>query len=256
MYVSGGKFGQHAWNEIYMGDAGWIPVDATVFETDFVDSGHLRISEWVSASISFGPQEMKVLDHRVRGDEEPVVAADEENKYAAYLGKYRNTQNGNVVTVLVRDGSLAVEIPGTAVFPLQDPDEDGKWKSMIGHRIHFEFETGESGTADEMRLVQLIPMPKNTDPEEIDENVPVELRALLGKYRLVQINADFTVFYRDGKLMVNDPTDKTDIGLLPTGEDGVYVDQYGKNNISFEKDGEGKVASMTIHSINRFARME
>ncbi len=75
MYVSGGKFGQHAWNEIYMGEAGWVPVDCTAFEIDFVDSGHLRISDWVSSTISFGPRELKVLDHRVRGDEETGDAA-------------------------------------------------------------------------------------------------------------------------------------------------------------------------------------
>jgi transglutaminase-like putative cysteine protease len=30
----GGVFGQHGWNEIYMGPAGWIPVDATAGEID------------------------------------------------------------------------------------------------------------------------------------------------------------------------------------------------------------------------------
>jgi hypothetical protein len=256
MYVSGGKFGQHAWNEIYMGDAGWIPVDATAFETDFVDSGHIRISEMVSSIISFGPREMKVLDHRIRGDGETEEAADDGGEYSAFVGKYRNTRNGNVATALVRDGSLAVEIPGAAVFPLQDPDEEGKWKSMIGHRIHFEFEMGESGTADEMRLVQLVPMPRDPGPGEIDDSVPEDIRPLLGKYRLVQVNADFTVFYRDGTLMVNDPTDDSDVGLRPSGKEGLWIDEYGKNNIEFEMDKEGNATSMVIHSINRFARVE
>ena len=251
MYVSGGKFGQHAWNEIYMGEPGWIPVDATAFEIDFVDSGHLRISDWVSSTISFGPREMQILDHRVRGDDAVI---DESGAYAPYIGKYKSTGNGNIVTALVRDGALAVEIPGTAVFPLQDPGEDGRWKSMIGHRIHFEFDIGETGTANEMRLVQLVPMPRNGDPEEIADSVPEELRPYLGKYRLVQANADFTLFYRDGGLMLNDPMEKTDVGMKPTGEEGIWIDEYGKNNISFEKDSEGNVTGLLIHSINRFVR--
>ncbi len=39
----GGSFGHHAWNEVFMGDNGWIPVDVTIHETDYVDSGHIRL---------------------------------------------------------------------------------------------------------------------------------------------------------------------------------------------------------------------
>jgi transglutaminase-like putative cysteine protease len=253
MYVSGGHFGQHAWNEIYMGEAGWIPVDATAFEIDYVDSGHLRISHWTSPTISFGPREMKVFAHRVRGDDTESSSGENE-QYAAYLGKYRNTSNGNIATVIVRDDALAVEIPGAAVFPLEDPGENGKWKSMIGHRIHFEFDIGEDKRAEEMRLIQLVPMPKSPDSDFIAGEAPEELKPCLGVYRLVQINADFTVFYSDGKLLVNDPTRNEDVGLKPTDKEGIWIDQYGKNEIEFEKDEEGNVVSLIIHSINRFVR--
>ncbi len=62
MYVPsrGGSFGQHGWNEIYMGDAGWITVDSTVEEIDFVDSGHIRLG----VNTSFSPRKMEVLDYR------------------------------------------------------------------------------------------------------------------------------------------------------------------------------------------------
>lgn len=56
----GGSFGQHAWNEIYMGDAGWIMVDSTAQEVDYVDSGHIRLGQMSS----FNPQEMEVLDYK------------------------------------------------------------------------------------------------------------------------------------------------------------------------------------------------
>lgn len=61
MYVpdNGGFFGQHAWTEVYMGDAGWIPVDATIKEFDYIDSGHIRLGE----STSFHPQEIKILEY-------------------------------------------------------------------------------------------------------------------------------------------------------------------------------------------------
>lgn len=56
-----GSFGQHAWTEIFMGDAGWIPVDATIGETDYVDAGHIRLGE----KSSFQPVKMEILDYKV-----------------------------------------------------------------------------------------------------------------------------------------------------------------------------------------------
>ncbi|MBC8315824.1 MAG: transglutaminase domain-containing protein [Bacteroidales bacterium] len=61
MYVpdNGGFFGQHAWTEVYMGEAGWIPVDATIQEFDYIDSGHIRLGE----GTSFHPKEVKILEY-------------------------------------------------------------------------------------------------------------------------------------------------------------------------------------------------
>ena len=60
----GGVFGQHGWNEIYMGPAGWVPVDATAGEVDFVDSGHLRIGVYESPVTALNPRQMQVLAYR------------------------------------------------------------------------------------------------------------------------------------------------------------------------------------------------
>ncbi len=58
---NGGSFGQHAWNEVYMGDeAGWITIDTAAFETDFVDSGHIKLG----TKAGFIPGEMEILDFR------------------------------------------------------------------------------------------------------------------------------------------------------------------------------------------------
>ncbi|MFC2128986.1 transglutaminase family protein, partial [Bacteroidota bacterium] len=62
----GGSFGHHAWNEIYMGKAGWIPVDATIREYDYVDSGHIRLGILHSKQTIIGFKEMEILDYRVK----------------------------------------------------------------------------------------------------------------------------------------------------------------------------------------------
>lgn len=59
----GGSFGHHAWNEVFIGEAGWIPIDVTIHETDYVDSGHIRfgvlntrqtqINSWVMEILEF-----------------------------------------------------------------------------------------------------------------------------------------------------------------------------------------------------------
>lgn len=60
----GGVFGQHGWNEIYMGKAGWIPIDTTRRETDFVDSGHIRIGIHQSTATALNARRIEILDHR------------------------------------------------------------------------------------------------------------------------------------------------------------------------------------------------
>jgi transglutaminase-like putative cysteine protease len=60
----GGVFGQHGWNEVYVGPAGWVPVDATAGEIDFVDSGHLRIGVYESPVTALNPRQMQVLAYR------------------------------------------------------------------------------------------------------------------------------------------------------------------------------------------------
>ncbi len=70
MYVPlhGGVFGQHVWNEVYMGDAGWIPLDTTAQQSDFVDSGHIRVGIFQSKSTALNGESFDVLDHLLGDD--------------------------------------------------------------------------------------------------------------------------------------------------------------------------------------------
>jgi hypothetical protein len=57
--IYGGSFGQHAWDEVFMGsEAGWIPVDTTAGETSFADAGHIRLK-----NCGFRPKKLTVLDY-------------------------------------------------------------------------------------------------------------------------------------------------------------------------------------------------
>lgn len=71
----GGSFGRHAWNEVYMGEAGWIPLDTTIGETDYVDSGHIRLGVIQSVATGLDVHAIEILDHRVSGAAKPSAAA-------------------------------------------------------------------------------------------------------------------------------------------------------------------------------------
>jgi len=62
----GGSFGHHGWTEVYVGEAGWIPVDATLHETDYVDSGHVRLGVLRTNATVINFREMKILDFASR----------------------------------------------------------------------------------------------------------------------------------------------------------------------------------------------
>jgi len=62
----GGSFSHHGWNEVYMGDAGWIPIDATMHESDYLDSGHIRFGVLLTNSTLINYREIKILEYALR----------------------------------------------------------------------------------------------------------------------------------------------------------------------------------------------
>ncbi len=248
----GGGFGQHGWNEIYMGQAGWIPVDATAFETDFLDSGHIRITELRSATANaFNGREIKVLDHRLVN---AGVAGSAE--FAPYLGKFSNLQGGRSFTVLEKEGNLALDVPQRMVLPFSKEDGQGRWICKIAPHLYLVFKKDGKGRAQEMALHQVAALPRKTPAETAGPNIPAELAPYTGKYFFAAANADMTVLVQDGRLAVYDPTDKTTARLQPPGDDGGRPDEYGKATIYFEKDAQGNVTGMKIDMVDPFRRGE
>ena len=62
----GGSFGHHGWNEVFMGKAGWIPIDVTIHETDYLDSGHFRLGVLHTAKTVIKYEEANILDYRTK----------------------------------------------------------------------------------------------------------------------------------------------------------------------------------------------
>ncbi|MEJ2507700.1 MAG: transglutaminase-like domain-containing protein, partial [Ignavibacteriaceae bacterium] len=255
MYVPnfGGGFGQHGWNEIYMGENGWIPVDATAFETDFVDAGHIRIAEYESVASSFNGNNFEVLDYKLA-----TTNVDETKegtvKFGAFIGKYKHDKSGKTFAVLEKDGNLSVDIPGQMVLPFNEADEEGRRYCKLSPRLYIKFNNDESGKISEMMFHEIVSMTRKSDPKEINEDIPEKYKPYLGNYLFAAVNAEFTVSYDDNTLSIYDPLEKENVKLQPPDENGRWLDEYNKNTIYFEFDKNGKVTALNIDATNKFER--
>jgi hypothetical protein len=251
----GGSFGQHGWNEIYMGQAGWIPVDATASEIDFVDCGHVRLGVLQSPATAFNGKTMEILDYRAgsmtMGEKEEAVPA----KYAPYVGNY-DFPGEKPMRVLVQGGKLAVDIPGKMVLAFDDPNEEGEWYCTLSDRLYCCFGKRDGGTVENLQLHELIALPRSGESQEKAEDVPQKFKPYLGKYRLSMLNAEFTVGYVGKSLAVYNPLEQRNVGLRLPDEEGGWVDEFNKNTIFFDLDGEGNVTAMNIDSKNIFNKQD
>jgi hypothetical protein len=247
----GGSFGQHGWNEIYMGEAGWVPIDATAHETDFVDSGHIRIGAFHSPIISFNAHAMEILDYRLIGGD--AAETGMEAKYDAYAGEYRGPR-GETMTVSAQEGNLTLDIPNSMVLAFHDPDEEGKWVCTLSNRLYLTFKTKNSGEAGELWIHEVVHMPRTSDPEKIDDDVPEGFKSYLGVYHYAARQADFTVSFKRGKLTLYDPLERTTVKFQGPDDKGRWLDEYDKNTISFERDDKGNVTTLVVDATSKCPR--
>jgi hypothetical protein len=254
MYIPnmGGAFGQHAWTEIWMGEAGWIPVDSTAYEADFVDSGHIRVGILESMTTAINTKSMEVLDHRVGSGQDAGADAAAVEKYEACVGDY--LARGNLtIPAFVRNGGLCVDIRGQ-ILPMKDPDEKGRWVCRLTSRLYFVFTRNKEGAVTEMIIHEIIQMNRKSDPEGIPDGVPAEIVPYLGGYLLSQAKAEFTVLWDNGRMAVDNPFEEGFVHFDPPDAEGWRLDEHGRQSISFKTDDDGKPIILLLNTVNPCAR--
>jgi transglutaminase-like putative cysteine protease len=255
MYVShlGGSFGQHAWNEVYMGENGWIPLDTTARELDYADSGHIRLGVLKSAHIALNPRRMEILDFQAglqsfAGYQGNVDA----EKYRPYLGRYKGPRG--VLTVSLKDGGLDLTLADKRSFGLREPDEKGEWLFKLSPDVGVTFERDASGGIVGLTLVNRIRLPKKDAPQSIPDRVPENLRPYLGRYSIPMEKQEMTVTYDSGRLSVLIPG----LGVRRLeGPDaqGVWSYSSGDYQFSFIRDEAGEVRTMILTESVRNVRI-
>jgi hypothetical protein len=159
-----------------------------------------------------------------------------------------------VVKVLDKDGSLTLDIPGRAVFPLKEPDAAGAWRSTLSDQVFATFTRDAAGRAVEVRLHQVVRLGRTEPPATPSAAVPEDLRRYPGVYLLAQAQARFALGYEDGGLVLHDPLAKATRRLRPASKAGTWIDETGRFTVWFEADAGGAVTAMLIDGATVFTR--
>jgi transglutaminase-like putative cysteine protease len=252
---NGGAFGQHAWSEIYMGDAGWIPVDCTADEVTYADCGHIRLGEWVSAAAMLNADTIEILDYSVgEGTFADLVKATQVG-FDGLLGEYQGPDK--IITVLTQDDRLALDIPGKMVFQLKDPDEDGEWFFVVTNSASVSFETDADGKAASLTLNSRQRLPRAEDTTVVDLNdVPEVYQPLVGEYALPMQNAGVTVAFSEGQLFLSFSPEHS-MPLEKDPEKSRFLAKSPRSTlaVSFDVDDANKVTAMRLSELVRCPRI-
>ncbi|NQT77598.1 MAG: lasso peptide biosynthesis protein [Bacteroidetes bacterium] len=241
----GGSFGQHAWTEVYMGEnIGWIAVDATIQEYDYVDAGHIKLG----IGATFQPENMEILDYRIAGADTTSEISGIPPEYENIIGPYTNFDNRNVLEVQYADGGIGVDIMGRIVLALNDPDEDGRRYAKLSASVYFSFPEDSNGQVDEMIIVEKVYAMKNLNEEvAIDEETPEEFKAFMGPYVIMQIQKTFTMLWDQGRLAMLVPDVEEPRPLEKTDVEGRWRDPVDKKEYNLKKNADGSVSGMDIY---------
>lgn len=254
----GGAFGQHAWNEIYMVSAGWIPVDCTIKEISYADCGHIRLGEWTSGTAMFNPEKMEILDYRVAADS----AGDKSESaalalYNPYVGKYQGERG--VLTIVIHEGSLGLDIPGrNMIFGLKDPDTSGYWYFKLSDAAAVSFGKDSTGAIASMTIneYQTLPRAPISDSVANESGIPEEYRRLVGRYLVPMQNVTLGIVFLNDQLSLLLPKDRTISLRKSESRDHWTGDRSESTSIglSFDTNEEGRATAMKLSTHTRCSR--
>jgi len=246
----GGSFGQHAWTEVHMGEAGWIPVDATVFETDFVDAGHIRLGE----RSSFQPKEMEILEYRTV-NEKQASAESIKPLYKASIGKYTDLEKNRVFSIRYQDNGLAIDIPNQMTLQLEEPDSASQWYPKLTRQISISFRRDPSGKVEKLAIRQRLGMPKLSGQDSIPADVPADMKKYLGVYSLPR-GATRGLTFSDGCLVMVDPVGKSQEFMKYSKDGETWKEKTGMFEFFFESDENNEVTRMILFITSLYPKGE
>jgi hypothetical protein len=236
----GGSFGQHAWTQVFLGEEiGWIAVDATILEFDYIDAGHITLGE----RAVFNPEKMEILEYQIG---EGLAPFDEiQEGFSTIIGAYTNPANGDVLTAKNEEGTLVVDIKGKIELALKEADQNGRRYALLTNNLYFMF------PQDSMVVVEKVHAVKNSSEEiEIEEGTPSNLQDLIGTYKILQLQKEFRISWGKGELYVLIPDTEEPQVLEYNDESDLWRQATGNKEYIFTRNEDGHTSGMDIYVHN------
>ena len=244
-----GSFGQHAWTEVFMGDAGWIPVDATIKESDYIDAGHIKLGE----NATFRPVSMEILDFRSGSNNAEEVISDD---LKPLLGSYMNVEQYRIFNIIFRNGGLAIDIPGRVVLDLNPPDEQERWFPRRTREISLTHGDIVEGKAEKMIMNQYYRLKKMSAPEYGLDTIPEEFRKFTGNYQLAPARLSYDVMFSGSNIITLEPSASSQNRRIYIKSGDKWIDITGTFEIDFIVNSENEVTGMNLLVKAEFLRGE
>ncbi len=176
----------------------------------------------------------------------PKASAPIAEKYQPYLGQY--TDRNVEYTVLVKNGKLAIDIPGQMVFELKDPDAEGLWYFALTNMTALSFEKDATGKVTALRIHQQTPMERKASlPDSMLQGVPGAFQPYPGKYLFAMLNREVTVFFKNSALFVDVPGQGTPELLPPDRRGRWQFKEVELAAVSFQQTDAGQVTGLTFY---------
>jgi CubicO group peptidase (beta-lactamase class C family) len=111
---------------------------------------------------------------RLNADGSVVKGPEEAAPFGAdqlrdYTGTYHFALANQDWRVQIKDGKLAIDVPGQTVYTLKWPDADGKWPFAVTDAIKVSFEKDAAGKVNQLTCYQAgqtLPMPKTAPGDD------------------------------------------------------------------------------------------
>ncbi len=147
-----------------------IPGQGVIELKDPDDEGkrYFKVSNRIAVSfVETGRGEVTALEFheatplpRKKTDSEEQKNKDIPDKYAEYVGVYTIPMQNLELTVMVKDGHLALDIPGQGVIDLEEPDENGRWTFSVNSSRAISFVKSRKGDITALSLHSLFTLPR------------------------------------------------------------------------------------------------
>ncbi|MBC8352772.1 MAG: beta-lactamase family protein [Planctomycetes bacterium] len=191
-----------------------------------------------------------VFDSLVRGASDDPAAVKSEDvggllgKYVANFGPFRDKR----FTVFVKDGQLAVDVPGQRVYELKAPNAEGKWYFALTNQIAVSFKQNEAGESTSLTMYQKgLEFECPREGVELEAEVPLkELQPLIGTYRDEATKRNIKVIVLNNRLAV-ELSGNGVFELFPPDDKQKWAFRANRKRLQvrFNKAKDGSILSMT-----------